>query len=47
MPLLIVGAIGAALGAGGTLAVTDSAKTLGTLALLGGGAYLAFKKGWI
>jgi len=47
MPLLLVGAVGAMLGAGGTLAVTNSAKTLGTIALLGGGAYLAYKKGWI
>ncbi|MCG8392753.1 MAG: hypothetical protein MI745_06690 [Pseudomonadales bacterium] len=47
MPLLIVGGLGLLAGAGGTLAVTNSAKTLGTLALLGGAGYLAYKKGWI
>lgn len=47
MPLLIVGALGLAAGAGGTLAVTNSAKQLGMLALIGAGGYLAFKKGWV
>lgn len=47
MPILLVGLAGAALGVGGTLAVSNTTKQLGTLALIGGGAYLAIKKGWI
>ena len=50
MPLLIPIALfgsGALLGVGGTVAVSDTAKNVTTLALIGGAAYLAHKKGWI
>lgn len=50
MPLLIPIALfgsGALLGVGGTVAVSDTAKNIATLAVIGGAAYIAFKKGWI
>jgi len=46
IPIALFGA-GALLGIGGTVVVSDTAKNVTTLAVIGGAAYLAHKKGWI
>ena len=49
MPLIPIAlfAGGTLLGIGGTVVGSDTAKNVTTLAVIGGVAYLAFKKGWI
>jgi len=43
MPVLLLLGLGALVGGGGVWLVSDRAKTLTNLALLGGGTYLYFK----